>query len=202
MNMKKRLIPFSWTPASWGLSGKSRARAEAEYYLEGYDLELRMIEIDYSEEEQKIERLKLDHKYQKISDYDFAMQYAELTLEGDELAIRKLELDFAAEKISENEFNKQVATIKKEPYITIINTEFNPRLGMSGLEFEFDWNEFWIKELVENGYVGYNEDQIIQQWFEDLCRSVIAENMEGEDVPFNSGRIINSRRRGSHSDFS
>ena len=26
-------IPFGWLPASWGLKGKSRELAEAEYYL-------------------------------------------------------------------------------------------------------------------------------------------------------------------------
>jgi hypothetical protein len=199
---KKRVIPFSWTPASWGLSGKSRQRAEAEYYLEGYDLDKRMIEIDHDKEDHPLEFLKLDHKYEKIADYDFAMKYAEMTLEGDELAIRKLELDFTAEKLTENEFNKQVATIKKEPYIKVLS-EYHPQNGQSGLELEFDWNEFWIKELVANGYVGYNEDQIVQMWFEDLCRSVVTENMEAQDVPFNSGRTINRRNRGgTHSDFS
>lgn len=202
MEKKKRLIPFNWTPASWGLAGKSFQRAEAEYYYEGYDLEKRMVEIDYDEKDHPLENLRVDHKYEKITDYDFAHKSAEMTLEGDALALRKLDIEYAAEKITQTEYEKQTATIKKEPFITILNTSYNPQLSVSGLEFEFDWNEFWIKELVDNGYVGYNEDQIIQQWFEDLCRSVVTENMEAQDTPFNSGRVINSRRRGPTADFS
>ena len=33
-------IPFGWLPASWGLKGKSRELAEAEYYLSGYELDI------------------------------------------------------------------------------------------------------------------------------------------------------------------
>ena len=36
---KKTKLPFSMMPASWGLSGKTRAVAEAEYYYDGEELE-------------------------------------------------------------------------------------------------------------------------------------------------------------------
>jgi hypothetical protein len=203
MSKKNKKIPFNWLPASWGLSGKSRERAEAEYYFEGYDLEKRLIEIDYEDnDEREVEFLRLDHKHGKIDDYTFALKYAERTLSGEALEIRKLELDHTAGKITLNEYEKRVANIKKEPYITVLNSEYNPDEGIGGLIFEFDWNEYWIKQLIDHGYSGYNEDQIIHQWFTDLCRSTIAEEIDSQDIPFNSGRVINTIRRGNRSDFS
>jgi len=46
MAKKNKLIPFWMMPASWGLSGKSRLKAKAEYELTGIDLkkELRFID--------------------------------------------------------------------------------------------------------------------------------------------------------------
>ena len=37
---KKTKLPFSMMPASWGLKGKTRAIAEAEYYYDGEELEI------------------------------------------------------------------------------------------------------------------------------------------------------------------
>ena len=43
---KKTKLPFSMMPASWGLKGKARARAEAEYYYEGVELEEVLAQLD------------------------------------------------------------------------------------------------------------------------------------------------------------
>jgi hypothetical protein len=202
MAKKKKLIPFKWLPAAWGLSGKSFDRAEAEYYNDGYDLKKRIIEIDYTGKDLEIELLRLDNEEGLLDDYDFAMKSAELLLTGEELELRKLEIDHVADKITDNEYQKKVANIKKEPFICIIDSQYESAEGINGLTFEFDWNEHWIKELIEHGYSGVNEDHIIQQWFDDLCRSVISENNNQQPIPFNSGRIIDSVRNGRTTDFS
>lgn len=202
MAKKKKLIPFKWLPGSWGLSGKSFDRAEAEYYFEGIDLKRRMVEIDHTGDELKIELMRLDNEEGILSDYDFAMQSSELLLTGDELELRKLEIDYTAGNLEENEYNKKVADIKKEPFVCILNSGFNAKDGVNGLSFEFDWNEYWIKELIANGYSGLNDDHIIQQWFDDLCRSVLNEEHEEQPIPFNSGRVINSVRNNRTTDFS
>jgi hypothetical protein len=239
--MKKKIIPFGWLPASWGLRGKTRERAEAEYYLEGHELDAkivdiehepgtkdhakakakvdlkhkktdefeyakRLVEIDYAGDPKAlaVELLRVHHTHGKISDYDFAITSAELTMTGDELALRKLDIDFEVGKIEKNAYEKAVANIKKEPYIAILDSEYEPQEGVEGLYFEFDWNEHWIALLQQHGYNGFTEEELVKQWFEDLCRSVIHENMQQDSVPFNSGRIINQVRRndGRHSDFS
>jgi hypothetical protein len=271
--MKKRIIPFGWLPGSWGLRGKTRERAEAEYYFDGHELDSKLVDIDHEKgtKEHAMAKAKVDFKHKKtdafehdkrvieieyagdqkalalelarvhnkhgkLSDYDFAITSAEILLTGDELAIRKLDINLAADKISEYEYaiakaeitlegdelalrklevdfeygkiekipyEKAVANIKKEPYVAVINSDYNPAEGAEGLFFEFDWNDLWISLLQSHGFNGLTEEEIVKQWFEELCRSVIHENMQSDTVPFNSGRIINQvRHQNGRSDFS
>ena len=71
---KKTKLPFSMMPASWGLKGKSRAVAEAEYYYDGEDLEKALAEINSNSEEEKT-----IHKYKdKCNDTSTIMFLAAL----------------------------------------------------------------------------------------------------------------------------
>lgn len=75
---------------------------------------------------------------------------------------------------------KELATEKKEPYIAVLNTHVNPDNVRNGF-FELDWNEYFVLELKNNGYQGESEEEIVDQWFQELCRNVGAEaniNME------------------------
>ena len=57
---KKTKLPFSMMPVSWGLKGKTRAIAEAEYYYEGEELERVLANIGAETEEEKTIRLALE----------------------------------------------------------------------------------------------------------------------------------------------
>ena len=61
--MKKK-IPFWLLPASWGLTGKSRAIAEAEYYYEGDILEEKLLEIS-TPDPNELAVAKLAHQLKK-----------------------------------------------------------------------------------------------------------------------------------------
>ena len=64
---KKTKLPFSMMPASWGLKGKSRAIAEAEYYYEGEELEKVLAALDADTPEDKsLAELEVDYKNGKI----------------------------------------------------------------------------------------------------------------------------------------
>ena len=80
MGKIRRIIPFGFWPAHWGLSGASRARAHAEYYLDGEDLAYRLLDVDFPElsdrehdwsKEYRLAKLKLDYRYHKISEFDY-----------------------------------------------------------------------------------------------------------------------------------
>lgn len=105
--MSKPLIPFGVMPGHWGLKGKTREIARAEYELEGYDLELRICEItSTSEDDFKINKLKLDVKAGKITpyDYDLGMAIISTDVQKDrEYAI--LNVDFKYGKVSQKQFD-------------------------------------------------------------------------------------------------
>ena len=72
---------------------------------------------------------------------------------------------------------KEKATQAQEPYVAILSVdvdETNPRNG----SFELDWNEFFLAKLVKAGYTGRDDNQIIDQWFQDVCRHVVLETYE------------------------
>ena len=76
---KKTKLPFSMMPASWGLSGKTRAIAEAEYYYEGDELEEILAELNAdSDSDKELAKLEVQLKNGKIGQYEFDKKVAEL----------------------------------------------------------------------------------------------------------------------------
>jgi hypothetical protein len=139
--MKKKVkLPFRMLPASWGLKGKSREIAEAEYYYEGLDLERRLAEINSESEE--------------------------------DAEVAKLEVDLRNEVISKAEFDKKVAGIRNEPYVNVLNMGIDPQNVVQGY-FELDWNDEFIKMLQSAGLTGKNDEEIVNKWFNGVCRTVL-----------------------------
>ena len=162
---KKTKLPFSMMPASWGLKGKSRAVAEAEYYYDGEDLEKALAEINSNSEEEK--------------------------------TIAQLEIDFNNGKIGRYEFEKEVATLKKEPYVNVMKLEVNPENAKAGY-MELDWNDEFVAFLSENGYTGESDESVVNKWFNDVCRTVLVQEMADQDyglqeakTPNNSNDVVN-----------
>ena len=69
---------------------------------------------------------------------------------------------------------KEAATLKKEPYVAVLNTHINEDNIRNGF-FELDWNEYFIVKLRESGYTGDSEEAVVDAWFKDLCRDVAME---------------------------
>ena len=133
-------LPFGMMPASWGLKGKSRAIAEAEYYYEGEDLEKAL---------------------------------AELTAETDaDKEVAKLDIDLKNEKIGKVEYEKKVAEIREEPFINVLEMGVNPEDAKVGF-IELDWNDHFVKMLHANGYTGTSDEEVVNEWFNDLCRTIL-----------------------------
>ncbi len=165
--MTKNKLPFGWAPAHWGLKGKLRDVAQAEYELEGEDLERRLLEInigDRTEKEIELESLKLDHKFGKI----------------DEL-----------------ELEKQTATAKDEPWVTIKDFETdpeNPRYG--GVELDWNEAFIKNLEKHGYGPHPVQDDTI-NEWFNDVCRTIALEAYDGigdfqekmEEADYRMGRL-------------
>jgi hypothetical protein len=87
---------------------------------------------------------------------------------------------------------KQIATEKGEPYVNIISVELDPENIGNGA-FELDWNDFFVAKLVRSGYKGKDDSQIVDQWFQDVCRNVVMETFEQYEA--NNPRPVTGVRR-------
>jgi len=75
---------------------------------------------------------------------------------------------------------KDIATEKGLPYVAILSVELDPDNIGNGA-FELAWNEKFITNLVRAGYQhkpGEEESLIVDRWFAEVCKNVIAENFE------------------------
>jgi len=76
---------------------------------------------------------------------------------------------------------KAAATANKEPWIVVLETHVNPENPKNGF-FDLDWNEYFVLMLRKNGYTGASDEEIVDQWFSELCRNVGSEeNIPGID---------------------
>lgn len=85
---------------------------------------------------------------------------------------------------------KEQATARGEPWVAVLDTHVNKDNIRNGF-FELDWNEIFVQELIESGY-GYEADppeQIVDRWFRDLARNMLAE--EGVDPNRSTSGYIN-----------
>jgi hypothetical protein len=185
------IIPFSWLPASWGLRGKPREVAEANYLLRGEELENKLAEIKYDDDPFALvkEKIHIRYKFHHIDEYERDIELAKETFkpESTELLLALVDVDEAHGKITKAIADKSRADISKEPWVDIIDSGFNPEEGAGGLYFEFNWNDHFITMLREEGYEGLNEDHIVNLWFADLARETINET-ESNIVQMNVGR--------------
>jgi hypothetical protein len=156
--------------------------AEAEYSLEGETLERRLVEIDHTEEttEKKIALLHLDRKYEKITKEDYDYQLMELKFEGNDRSLARLELDKKYGKISSNAYEKAVYSLKGEPWVGIVGSEFDKKNGPNGLSIEMDWNDAFVQMLKQTGYNGETDEIIVEQWFEDVATEQFIQEMQAE----------------------
>ena len=174
-------LPFGWLPGHIGLKGKTREIAKAEYELEGYELEVRLLEIRQDEldaEDYKKKMLDLRLKYKKISDKEYYRYLADMIEDPKKKELALLELDYKEGKLGQIEYEKKAATARGEPWVTVLNMDFNRANSLEG-SFELDWNEYFVEKLTSEGYQGSSPDRIVNQWFMEVCRNVALEEFDG-----------------------
>jgi hypothetical protein len=152
---KKTKLPFSMMPASWGLKGKSRAIAEAEYYYEGEELEKVLAGLDTDNDADK--------------------------------SVAEIEIDVKNGKLSQSEADKKIAILKEEPWVTVNKMGVDPENAKAGF-IELDWNDHFVGMLQDNGYAGQNDEEIVNTWFNDVCRTVLIQEKADLDYGLQEGR--------------
>ena len=110
-----------------------------------------------------------------------------------DLAKEKSEAEDLARKARDDEelaqmSSKERTTAKQEPWINILDVKVNKDNIRNGF-FEMDWNEYFIKELIFNGY-GTDadpEEEIVDRWFRDIVYQMLEQ--EGLDTSRGAGYI-------------
>ncbi len=74
---------------------------------------------------------------------------------------------------------KEIATARGEPYVAVIGFDVDPD-NVSNGSFELDFNEIFVARLLKAGYRGKNDYEIVDQWFNTICRNVALETFEQE----------------------
>lgn len=82
------------------------------------------------------------------------------------------------EKTDPIEKIRQEKKNSSEPWVDVINVNMEDKNDPSTGYLELDWNEAFVKQLVEAGYSGRTEEEIVDQWLNDLCRGIASDTLE------------------------
>lgn len=94
--------------------------------------------------------------------------------------------------------NKELATERGEPYVAILSMDIDPNNLHQGA-FELDWNDKFIANLIRAGYQIKPDDtdaDIVDRWFQNVCRHVVMETWEQEQAMRNSGIYVKTTNLG------
>ena len=84
------------------------------------------------------------------------------------------------------DIEKEAATAKGEPWVAVLDTQVNPDNIRNGF-FELDWNNEFIEQLLDAGYKGETQEEIIDAWFKTIVLQMLDE--EGLDKDREMGYI-------------
>lgn len=84
------------------------------------------------------------------------------------------------------ESEKEAATKAGKPWVAVLDTQINPENIRNGF-FEIDWNNEFIEQLLDAGYSGETNEQIVDAWFRTIVYQMLEE--EGQDPTVGAGYI-------------
>lgn len=155
----------------------------ANWMLSDYDKEITKAKYRFSGEDLKKELLGVELKYKNISEYEYDTKINDLNLNSlDDTGQAKelLTIQLKHSKMTQHEHDKEIANINDEPYVRVIDMTLDKKNPAAGF-FEIDFNSHFVEHLMANGYVGPNNEDIVDAWFNDLCKNVALEDLQDED---------------------
>ena len=81
---------------------------------------------------------------------------------------------------------KAYATRKKQPWVGVLDVKVNEKNVRNGF-FELDWNNEFIEQLIDAGYSGETNEEIVNGWFRTIAMQILEE--EGLDTQREIGYI-------------
>jgi hypothetical protein len=82
--------------------------------------------------------------------------------------------------ITQSEAEKRDATVDKKPWVDVKKMDVNvddPKQGY----MELDWNDEFVAMLQNKGYTGESDESVVNKWFNDICRTVLLQEIEDQD---------------------
>ncbi len=98
----------------------------------------------------------------------------------EEKAKAEVQVEFDEGVIDQVEFDKRIAIVDKTPWVEVKKMEVNPDDPKAGY-MELDWNDEFVAMLQEKGYSGESDESVVNKWFNDVCRTVLLQEMEDQD---------------------
>ena len=93
------------------------------------------------------------------------------------------------------EAEKEAATANGKAWVAVLDTQVNPENIKNGF-FELDWNNEFIEQLLDAGYKGESQEEIVDAWFRTIVMQMLDEEGQSTDremgyvnvVPIDKGR--------------
>lgn len=101
----------------------------------------------------------------------------------------------AKTKQSAEDPEKARATKRGEPWVKVLSMELDPNDPGQGA-FELDWNDKFVANLIRAGYQGRTDADIVDNWFQSVCRNVVMETYQQEQADPEIRRTNNRRDLG------
>ena len=102
-------------------------------------------------------------------------------------------------KVKKTESKKKDKKSKsEEPWVKVIKLHVQPENPRNGF-FELDWNDEFVNMLKQSGYQGESQEEIVDRWFQSLCRTIGNEQGLGDVA---GGYIQVNRREDGKSEVS
>lgn len=84
------------------------------------------------------------------------------------------------------EKEKEQATKDGKAWVAVLDTKVNPENIRNGF-FELDWNNEFIEQLLDAGYKGETQEEIVDSWFKTIAQQLL--DSEGLDKSRAGGYI-------------
>jgi len=94
---------------------------------------------------------------------------------------KKKKLQRQLEHLSALAKEKDAATKLNEPWVGILTLDVDYD-NLDRGSFELDWNDYFITRLIKAGYEGKEDHDLVDQWFNQICRDIVLETYQQEEA--------------------
>lgn len=211
---KQTPVPYSWSFSALK-NGRDNTLASIDYEYEGIDKEIALVlnensgTDNESHYDKSVKIMDIRHKHGLV-DNDLLYRtklylkyiYEKISDKQYETEVLKYKRDRG--EITEQECDKSINTINGEPWV-YVTAELDSKSPKNMGAFELDWNSYFIENLIKNGYYGKTDEEIVNDWFTELCNTVAREseleNLE-QEYPNRSTAPNASKTKDGKTDYS